>query len=310
MQHISTKKVQGINHVRPLCHPCCGVFSAFRSLLFLVPLAITLSAAAFGDEAHAFYARVSPKVVRQGDVFAVTVKNVIASRVPTVTIAGKSIPVSACGDACFVGIGAVDLDAKTGKHRVVVSVGIRVKTLGVTVKRGVFRTVSMTLPEEKVILGSADRERADAEQRRLNAIFEGVSERYWAGNFLIPLDNDISTPFGTKRVMNDVWTSVHRGVDIRGADGDAVRASNGGKVVLSEELFFGGNTVILDHGQGIFTVYMHLSRARVSRGDTVSKGEVIGFVGSTGRASGPHLHFGAKVSRISVNPLSLVNLKL
>jgi murein DD-endopeptidase MepM/ murein hydrolase activator NlpD len=79
---------------------------------------------------------------------------------------------------------------------------------------------------------------------------------------------------------------------------------------LAEELFFGGNTVILDHGQGIYTIYMHLSKFNVSPGDTVSKGDVIGLVGSTGRATGPHLHFGAKVTGINVNPASLINLKL
>ncbi|MBS1113927.1 MAG: Peptidase, partial [Nitrospirae bacterium] len=76
------------------------------------------------------------------------------------------------------------------------------------------------------------------------------------------------------------------------------------------ELFFGGNTIILDHGQGIHTVYMHLSQLRVGCADSVSKGDVIGLLGSTGRSSGPHLHFGVKISDISVNPLSVLNLDL
>jgi murein DD-endopeptidase MepM/ murein hydrolase activator NlpD len=110
--------------------------------------------------------------------------------------------------------------------------------------------------------------------------------------------------------MNKTWTSVHRGVDIKGAEGDKVRASNNGKVVLAQGLFFGGNTIVLDHGQGIHTVYMHLSQMNVRFGDSVSKGDVIGLVGSTGRSTGPHLHFGVKISNVSVSPPSILKLDL
>jgi len=110
--------------------------------------------------------------------------------------------------------------------------------------------------------------------------------------------------------MNKTWTSIHRGIDIKGLEGDEVKASNNGRVVLAQELFFGGNTIILDHGQGIHTVYMHLSQLHVDCGDAVSKGDVIGLLGSTGRSTGPHLHFGVKISNISVNPLSVLKLGL
>jgi murein DD-endopeptidase MepM/ murein hydrolase activator NlpD len=81
-------------------------------------------------------------------------------------------------------------------------------------------------------------------------------------------------------------------------------------VVLAEKLFFGGNTLVIDHGLGIYSIYMHLSAFNASRGQKVSKGEVVGFVGSTGRATGPHLHFGVKVDMTNANPVSLVNLPL
>ncbi len=100
-----------------------------------------------------------------------------------------------------------------------------------------------------------------------------------------------------------VWT-------LKGARVKEIEASNRGRVVLAEELFFGGNTVVVDHGQGIFTVYMHLSEFNVSPGDLVEKNAVIGYVGSTGRSNGPHLHFGVKVAGINTNPVSLTRLKL
>ena len=110
--------------------------------------------------------------------------------------------------------------------------------------------------------------------------------------------------------MNGKWVSIHRGVDMKGKTGEEIKASNRGKVVLNEDLFFGGRTIILDHGQGVFTIYMHLSEALVKPEDMVSKGAVIGLVGSSGRATGPHLHFGVKVMDLSVNPVSLIKLKL
>jgi murein DD-endopeptidase MepM/ murein hydrolase activator NlpD len=99
-------------------------------------------------------------------------------------------------------------------------------------------------------------------------------------------------------------------MDIRGEEGEDVRASNRGRVIFAGELFFGGNTIIIDHGQGIYTLYMHLSEIHVRSGEMVSKGNIVGLVGSSGRSSGPHLHFGVKVMNTNINPLSLIELDL
>ena len=127
---------------------------------------------------------------------------------------------------------------------------------------------------------------------------------------MVPLKNDVSMGFGTKRIMNKKVVSVHRGVDIRGKDGEQIKASNSGRIVLAEELFFGGNTIIIDHGQGLYSIYMHLSKFNSELNDSVTRGDVIGYVGSTGRSTGPHLHFGVKVNTVNVNPFSLTKLKL
>jgi murein DD-endopeptidase MepM/ murein hydrolase activator NlpD len=125
---------------------------------------------------------------------------------------------------------------------------------------------------------------------------------------MLPLENETSTLFGTKRILNKKRVSVHKGLDIKWEE--EVKASNSGRVVLAEELFFGGNTIILDHGQGIYTIYMHLSEFNITPEDIISKGDVIGLVGSSGRSTGPHLHFGVKVLNINTNPISLVKLNL
>jgi len=152
--------------------------------------------------------------------------------------------------------------------------------------------------------------RAKREDKRLKSICQIVSERLWEGKFILPLENDISTVFGTKRIINQKMISIHRGVDLKGQEGEEVKASNSGRAVLAEELFFGGNTIILDHGQGIYTIYMHLSKFNVKPEDIILKGDIIGFVGSSGRSTGPHLHFGVKVMDINTNPVSLAKLNL
>jgi murein DD-endopeptidase MepM/ murein hydrolase activator NlpD len=105
--------------------------------------------------------------------------------------------------------------------------------------------------------------------------------------------------------MNGHKRSVHGGIDFRGAEGTPVRSINSGTVVIADNEFFGGNTVVIDHGEGIFSVYMHLKEIFVKEGQFVNKSYIIGHVGSTGRATGPHLHISVKYGGMTVNPLSL-----
>ena len=253
---------------------------------------------------------VAPKIIKQGDAFVVSVRGAASSALPTATVGQNEIRFSRCGERCFVGIGAVSYDTRAGLYRIKVMAGKQKRNIQLTVKKAAFRTASLSLPHEMTSISPTDLEIIREENILLNSLFLTVSERAWDGPFMIPVDNTIVMPFGTKRIMNKTWSSVHRGVDIRGSEGDEVRASNNGRVALARSLFLGGNTVILDHGQGIHTIYMHLSRTHVVTGDSVSKGDVIGFIGSTGRATGPHLHFGIKISNISVNPLSVLELRL
>jgi murein DD-endopeptidase MepM/ murein hydrolase activator NlpD len=168
----------------------------------------------------------------------------------------------------------------------------------------------LKLPQDKVSLGPEDLARAKKEEEKLKEIWQQITPRLFQGDFMLPLPNPVSAVFGAKRIINDQTVSVHRGIDLRGKQGEQIRAANYGRTVLAEELFFGGNTLVIDHGAGIYTVYMHLDRFAVNRGDLVAKGDIIGFVGSTGRATGPHLHFGVKILSINTNPLSLMKLQI
>jgi murein DD-endopeptidase MepM/ murein hydrolase activator NlpD len=121
-----------------------------------------------------------------------------------------------------------------------------------------------------------------------------------------PRSSPISSGFGTGRTFNGQVTSRHLGVDFRGAMGAPVLAANRGVVVLIDTFFLGGRVVYLDHGAGLTTAYLHLSRALVSVGDTVERGQKIGLVGATGRVTGPHLHWTARYGGLTVNPLDLL----
>src|SRR4029077_16876069 len=113
--------------------------------------------------------------------------------------------------------------------------------------------------------------------------------------------------FGKRRILNGQSGSPHGGGDLPATPGTPVYAAQGGRVVLAEELYFPGNTVVVDHGLGIYTFYGHLSEISVKAGDEVKPGAILGRVGATGRVTGPHLHWGLSVNRARVNPLLILN---
>jgi murein DD-endopeptidase MepM/ murein hydrolase activator NlpD len=130
----------------------------------------------------------------------------------------------------------------------------------------------------------------------------------WTAPFERPRTSEISSGFGTGRTFNGQIASRHLGVDFRGAVGAPVLAANRGVVALVDTFFLGGRVVYLDHGGGITTGYLHLSRVLVAPGDTVARGQTIGLVGATGRVTGPHLHWTARYGALTVNPLDLLDL--
>jgi hypothetical protein len=158
---------------------------------------------------------------------------------------------------------------------------------------------------------AAETERVKREQELVQAVF-GIITPDWLGEgaFVAPLAQEPFQNFGQRRVYNGKTTSIHAGVDIGAPYGAAIRASNSGRIVLASRLYLSGWTVIIDHGQGVFTFYGHCSKFLVKRGDAVRKGQVIARVGNTGRSTGPHLHWAARIAASRVDPFSLLALAL
>ena len=147
------------------------------------------------------------------------------------------------------------------------------------------------------------REKIKADREKVRAaLSQRLPERQWTLPFEKPVPGGVSSLFGMKRVFNGETKSVHRGLDLRGATGTPIRACADGQVALSDNLYYSGNAVYVNHGDGVFTAYLHMSKPLVKAGDLVKKGDVIGLVGATGRVTGPHLHLSMIVQGQGVDP--------
>jgi murein DD-endopeptidase MepM/ murein hydrolase activator NlpD len=150
----------------------------------------------------------------------------------------------------------------------------------------------------------------EAQQVKKDYLSRVTPEREWSGAFTTPAEAAISDVFGSRRVFNGKTSSPHLGLDFRVPSGTAVAAMNDGIVLLARPLYFEGNFVVLDHGQGLLTLYLHLSEFKVKEGEQVKRGQQIGLSGGTGRATGPHLHVAVRWQGTYLDPASLIRLRL
>jgi len=172
-----------------------------------------------------------------------------------------------------------------------------------------FPTKKLWVNERFVTPPEDSLERIKRESELLSAVY-GMYTPMWLGEgaFIIPSDGELAPNFGERRFFNNQPRSPHSGIDISSPFGSDVKASNSGSVVVANDLYYAGKTVVIDHGLGVFSLYCHFSRIKVRIGDQISKGDVIGEVGATGRVTGPHLHWAFKVSGSRVDPMSLLDL--
>ncbi|UCG78542.1 MAG: M23 family metallopeptidase [Nitrospirota bacterium] len=269
----------------------CTFFSLI--FLFLYPI-----------HAFCFELSYSPEHVVQGDVITLKVisdNNVI----PEGKIGNRDIFFHKKAAGTFIGLMSTGLEQPPRPYTITVRQGDVEKSINVDVKKLNARTIELTLPKDRVTLSPKNEKRAEYEIAQLRKRWAKNSGRKWMGNFVPPLDTKVSTEFGVVRLINGHKRSIHRGVDFKGKRGDPIRSINGGVVSITDDQFFGGKTVMIDHGDGIYSIYMHLDTILVEEGTKVVNGETIGLVGSTGRATGPHLHMTVKWSGLTINPVSL-----
>lgn len=155
----------------------------------------------------------------------------------------------------------------------------------------------------------SDLARIAKEQIEIGRVYKAVTlSKYWEGPFIKPIESEITSAFGTRRVYNGELKSFHGGVDLRAPMKTPIYSAAAGKVVMAKNLFYTGNTVMLDHGYGIITLYAHMSRLKVKKGEDVKAHQLLGLSGKTGRVNGPHLHWQAIVHKVKVNPFGLIEV--
>jgi len=213
----------------------------------------------------------------------------------------------------FVGLLGLDLQDEPGTHPLTVSVksGERTLTLNysVVVVKEQFRVEHLKLPRDKVDLDETGLARWKAEQQLVQEALAADSQvRLWQSGFVEPVNGKRTGIFGSVRIMNGQPRNPHNGEDIGAPPGTDVAATNDGVVRLAVDHIFSGKGVYLDHGLGFYSMYFHLSELLVKEGEAVKAGQIIGKVGATGRATGPHLHWGVKLNGARVNPYALLDL--
>lgn len=275
---------------------------------------VALTAFVMPSCAAGFQIEAIPPKVLPGEAFVVRVSGTFTGDAPEVKVAGlrEPVPLVFCGQGCLEGIAGVAMKTAPGRLGITARYQDEEVAAGLLVGRTSFPVERLTVDRKKVVLSRRDERRANAEELRMKEIYKERSNiAHWGGiGFIMPVEDRVTLKFGTRRIFNNKKVSIHRGMDIRGMVGTPVHAMSRGRVVLAGDLFFGGGTVIIDHGQGVFSTYMHLSGILAVEGEYVEQSQAVGLVGATGRVTGPHLHLAVKVRGVDVSPASLAGLSV
>jgi murein DD-endopeptidase MepM/ murein hydrolase activator NlpD len=250
---------------------------------------------------------ITARSIRPGEVLLVTVTAPAADAPITVRAFGREWPVQAEDPGRWRALVGIDLDTRPGRYDLEVATRSGITARQVTVLARTFGTRRLTVDPDLVNPPPEARARIERETRELAAIWDASSaDRLWRGAVVRPVPDPANSAFGTRSVFNGEPRSAHTGADFLSPTGRPVQAPAGGRVVLAGDRYFSGNTVVIDHGAGLFSLLAHLSVIDVNAGQTVAAGDVIGKVGATGRVTGPHLHWTVRLNGTRVDPLALL----
>jgi len=291
---------------------------SYDASMSLVALALVHVALA-GAPAPGSSASVSivPDRVRPGDAFLVVVRG--ASAAPTAIVAGRALSFFQTPEG-FAAVGGLPVETPAGR----LTFGVALPPAagadaGASECQGTLDVTAAEFPQRAL---EVERRfvapRPPVVQRRIeddraalaSAFARSPTLPLFSAPFSWPRRDRVAAGFGELRTLNGVKPSQHYGLDLAGGMGAPVAAANAGEVVLVRDCWASGNTIVLGHGAGLYTTYLHLSRVLVTQGAHVARGQRIGLVGKSGRASGPHLHWGTKVGDLYVDPASVLLLPL
>lgn len=203
----------------------------------------------------------------------------------------------------WVALVGIDIHASVGEHQLEVEDEATVSPIAFEIRPHDYPTERFKIKEKKFDEPSTNVvEQIKEDAARLHQAFIKFSQRSEDLGFVVPVQGKWIDNYGHRRIINDIAKSPHKGVDIVAPRGTPVVAVSSGTVVLTHDLFFTGKTVVVDHGQGLQTLYCHLDTMTVEVGQVLTKGQKLGTVGKTGRATGPHLHFGVSLNNARIDP--------
>jgi murein DD-endopeptidase MepM/ murein hydrolase activator NlpD len=250
--------------------------------------------------------------VQPGELVVLSIADPPASGTIRVRAFDRAVSAYADADGVWHALVGIDLDVKPGTYHVALEAGAAgtsaaKATYDLVVKPRVFRTRRLTVNEAFVTPPASEEARIEREAALLNGVWNAPApERLWTTPFVRPVPQEANSAFGTRSIFNGKPRNAHGGADFLSPGGTPIQAPNAGRIAVARDLYFSGNTVVIDHGLGLFSMLAHMSAIDVHEGDHVSAGQVVGRVGATGRVTGPHLHWAVRASGARVDPLSLL----
>ncbi len=277
----------------------------------LAPLLLLMLASPAASDA--IRVTTATRSMRPGEIVLFTIKVPERTDAVRLRVFTRDIAAYEAGEGVWNAIVGIDLDVVPGAYAVAIEAhgAAHTATLAYELHVGAraFPTRQLRVDEAFVNPPAGELARIDRDAAELAAVWRApASERLWNGPFVRPVPGPANSRFGTRSIFNGHERSPHSGGDFLSPAGTPVRAPNSGRVVVARSLYFSGNTVVIDHGLGLFSLLAHLSAIAVGTGDRLEPGQVVGTVGATGRVTGPHLHWAVRASGARVDPLSLLAL--
>jgi murein DD-endopeptidase MepM/ murein hydrolase activator NlpD len=256
---------------------------------------------------------VKARAQQPGELLVVTLTTSPAAVDLRVRAFGQLVPVFEVGDGTWQALVGIDIDQRPGVYSLVAEARLGGEMLSgrheLEIRPKRFPTRRLLVAPEFVDPPPSMAERIANDAAFLADIYaHSAAERLWKNPFLRPVSEPANSRFGTRSIFNGKARNPHAGTDFLSAAGVRVHAPNRGRIVAARDLYFSGNTVVIDHGLGVFSLLAHLSRLDVQEGQFVEAGAVVGLVGATGRVTGPHLHWALRLAGARIDPLSVLEL--
>ncbi len=254
------------------------------------------------------------------NAYAGIIESSVPGGIKKITIPSKTMPVIEYNDkriavikegTKFVAVIGIPLDTKIATQTIWQQIPDK-KSYAFKLKNKKYRVQKLTIKNKrKVTPHNQDQERIDNESLDFAKTLDHWSDKQTAftESFIAPVHGYITSTYGLKRIYNGIPKSPHTALDIAAKLGTPIKATASGRVINIHHRFYTGNTVVIDHGQGLMSLYAHLNKFKVKNGQWVKQGDVIGTVGKTGRVTGPHLHWALYLNQTSIDPLLFINKK-